>query len=47
MKGTPKYWKDLDPKNAAPLVEVGFDSEPEVVAIEKRVGNAHRHAIRG
>jgi hypothetical protein len=38
MKGTPKYWKDLDPKNAALLVEFGFDSEPEVVAIEKRVG---------
>src|SRR4029077_8229090 len=24
MKGTPKYWKDLDPKNAALLVEFGF-----------------------
>src|ERR1700691_4909490 len=37
-KGTPKYWKDLDPKNAALLVEFGFDSEQELAAIEKRVG---------
>jgi D-lactate dehydrogenase len=27
MKGAPKYWKDLDPKNAALLVEFGFDSD--------------------
>src|ERR1700733_5828501 len=42
MKGTPKYWKDLDPKNAALLVEFGFDSEQELAAIEKRVGDALR-----
>ncbi len=42
MKGTPKYWKDLDPKNAALLVEFGFDSDQEFEAIEKRVGDALR-----
>ena len=42
MKGTPKYWKDLDPKNAALLVEFGFDSVPEFEAIQKRVGDALR-----
>jgi D-lactate dehydrogenase len=39
-KGTPKYWQGLDPKNAALLVEFGFDSEQELEAIEKRVGDA-------
>jgi D-lactate dehydrogenase len=42
MKGTPKYWKDLDPKNAALLVEFGFDSDQELAAIEKRVEDALR-----
>jgi D-lactate dehydrogenase len=42
MKGTPKYWKDLDPKNAALLVEFGFDSDQELEAIENRVGDALR-----
>src|SRR5580692_3992372 len=42
MKGTPKYWKDLDPKNAALLVEFGFDSEQELTAIEMRVEDALR-----
>jgi D-lactate dehydrogenase len=42
MKGTPKYWKDLDPKNAALLVEFGFDREQELAAIEKKVGDALR-----
>ena len=42
MKGTPKYWKDLDPKNAALLVEFGFDNEEEFEAIKKRVGAALR-----
>src|SRR5271156_815840 len=42
MKGTPKYWNDLDPKNAALLVEFGFDSEEEFEAIKKRVGDALR-----
>ena len=41
-KGTPRYWKDLDPKNAALLVEFGFDNEPEIVAIENRVAAALR-----
>lgn len=40
MKGTPKYWKDLDPKNAALLVEFGFDNEDEFEVIKKRVGDA-------
>src|ERR1700733_7005991 len=39
-KGTPQYWKDLDPKNAALLVEFGFDSDQELEAIKKRVGDA-------
>jgi D-lactate dehydrogenase len=42
IKGTPKYWNDLDPKNAALLVEFGFDSEQEFDAIKKRVGDALR-----
>src|SRR3984957_18129937 len=42
LKGTPKYWKDLDPKNAALLVEFGFDSDQEFQAIQKRLGDALR-----
>ena len=42
LKGTPKYWKDLDPKNAALLVEFGFDSDQEFEAIEEKVANALR-----
>jgi D-lactate dehydrogenase len=42
MKGTPKYWADLDPKNAALLVEFGFDSEQEFQSIQKKVGDALR-----
>jgi D-lactate dehydrogenase len=42
MKGTPKYWLDLDPKNAALLVEFGFDSEEEFDAIKTRVRDALR-----
>ncbi len=35
-KGTPQYWKSLDPKNAALLlVEFGFDSDQELEVIEK------------
>src|SRR6202041_3403136 len=41
-KGTPKYWKDLDPKNAALLVEFGFDSDQELEATEKTVADALR-----
>ncbi|HTB13840.1 MAG TPA: FAD-binding and (Fe-S)-binding domain-containing protein [Bryobacteraceae bacterium] len=42
IRGTPKYWKDLDPKNAALLVEFGLESDREFEAIEKRVGDALR-----
>src|SRR6202044_2775687 len=42
LKGTPKYWKDLDPKNAALLVEFGFDSDQELEAIEKRTADCLR-----
>src|SRR6202167_6284379 len=42
LKGTPKYWKDLDPKNAALLVEFGFDSDQELEATEKSVADALR-----
>jgi D-lactate dehydrogenase len=40
MKGTPRYWQNLDPKNAALLVEFGFDSEEEFATIQKRIGDA-------
>jgi len=40
MKGTPKYWQDLDPRNAALLVEFGFDSNQEFDSIQKKVGDA-------
>jgi D-lactate dehydrogenase len=37
-KGTPQYWKNLDPRNAALLVEFGFDSDQELEEVVKRVG---------
>jgi D-lactate dehydrogenase len=39
MKGTPKYWHDLDPRNAALLVEFGFDSDHEFEAVQKKIGD--------
>jgi len=42
MKGAPRYWKDLDPRNAALLVEFGFDSDQELEAIEKAVEDSLR-----
>src|ERR1700733_13232393 len=42
MKGTPRYWKDLDPKNAALLVEFGFDSDQELEAVVNKVGEVLR-----
>ena len=41
-KGTPQYWKNLDPKNAALLVEFGFDSDQELEAVVSKVGEALR-----
>src|SRR6202046_3204835 len=35
LKGTPKYWKDLDPTNAALLVEFGFDRDRGFEAIKQ------------
>src|ERR1700691_2147549 len=37
-KGTPQYWKNLDPRNAALLVEFGVDSDQELEEVVKRVG---------
>src|SRR5580698_10511246 len=37
-KGTPEYWKNLDSRNAALLVEFGFDSDQELEAVVNKVG---------